>query len=247
MVYSRLALVAVVCAGLAWQARADLTKNMIAQWTFNQPDSGALVDSVSKIRFEEKGAGGDQTTTYNPDGTATLGRGRLLVAAAINTEKFPQLAKSVTIWARIRVDEPTQLAFIMGLLDADKPADWKQQTLCLNYNPQGKPSPTIGGFGWLTSGKPELTTGSESKPLLTGEFKTVAIAWDGDSKTMTFYFDGVSVQRRYPRGDATLQAFKSLAVGRLKESSTTKITVDEVRIYDVALTPDWIGEIEVSK
>lgn len=231
----------------ASMARADLTKNMIAQWTFNQGDQSALVDSVNKLALAEKGAGGDQTTTFNPDGTVTLGRGRLLVVTDINTEKYPQLAKSVTIWARLRIDEPTQMAFILGLLDDEKPADWKQQTFTISYNPQGKPSPAIGAFGWLTSGKPELTTGSESKPLAAGEFKTVAIAWDGDSKTLTFYFDGAVAKRTYSKGDATLQNFKSFALGRLKESSSTKITVDEVRIYDVALTPDWIGEIEVKK
>jgi len=41
-----------------------------------------------------------------------------------------------------------------------------------------------------------------------------------------------------------LDAFQSLMLGRLKESSGQRVRIDEIRVYGAPLSAEWIDEIE---
>ena len=41
-----------------------------------------------------------------------------------------------------------------------------------------------------------------------------------------------------------LDSFQSLMLGRLKQSNSQKMQIDEVRIYATPLSAEWIAEIE---
>lgn len=239
---------------MAFGAQAGL----VAQWTFNDGDSGDLDAQVGGFSFAEAVSTlPDRTTTYNADGTLTLGTGQMLVASGINSTDMSSLQTNNTIWLRMKVEAngsaPTaSSSFLAGLLNATAPADWAQFTLAARHGS----SNNVNGYAYSTVGANEFYSPHQTLP--SGFFSLALVFDDGvDSSgtasptqsTVRVYLDGNQVATT--RSVTSLQAFQSLAIGRLKSAlpsgdpapSQPILSFDEVRVYDTALSTSELDQI----
>lgn len=219
---------------------ADFTTGMLARWTFNDTSSeaAALTDDVTGIRFKKGVFGGDGAFELNPAGSVRLGGAVALVADGVNSrsERFAGLTESATIYCRIKYGDPAELAFSFGLTNSLAPGDWAQLILTELSTPNGLAIRAKG------AGKLEAGMSSGHLPPRKDGWSDVAIIFDGKAKKIRLYVDGKMAERNSPM--TQLDAFQSLMLGRLKQSNSRRIEVDEVRIYDTALPAEWIAEIE---
>ncbi len=225
-------------------AHADFTNELIARWTFNTTDEKCLTDDIANLTFDEAGTGANQTTTKNEDGSVTLGSGRMLLCSALNSTEKAELKSGLTLWARIRLDEAPAEVMLMGLLDAENPADWAEQTLVMMNKQATKDN--AGGlamYGHLASQK-GIGNASEFKAVTVGQYADVALIFDGKEHKVQLYVNGILVERKFAKTESELFAFKGLALGRLKKHAGVKMTIDELRVYRVPLPAEWLKEIE---
>ena len=73
-------------------------------------------------------------------------------------------------------------------------------------------------------------------------YSDVAIVFNGKTRKLYLYVDGKWAERHTPM--TRLDDFQSLMLGRLKQSNSQKMQIDEVRIYATPLSAEWIAEIE---
>lgn len=231
----RSSLLAVGLAFLATSASAaDLDQGLVAKWTFK---NGALTSTPASIALSSD----RPFTPKSQKGAITLSDRQYLIAPALNSEKFPALTKSVTIWARIRMDAlPTDYEVnLLSLQDTPEAGDWSDMVLSLLYRPVGG-DVTKSGFSFLsrTSTGTQLGVGSSRfQPAPVGEFINVALIFDGPLNSASMWIDGVLVTSRHE--DAlTLQRFGGFGIGQLKSPGSIMgiITYDEIRIYSRALS-----------
>jgi len=229
-------------------ATASLQAVMLAQWTFDDSENyltssgGTLVP----ITFSESGVGANQTTTWNSDGTVSLGTGRLLYTSAINSTAMPGLQENVTIWARMRFDEAAASDdTYLGLLDAIAPADWQQFSMVAKRASDG----TQNLYSYNTG------LGPKTELPAAGSYFDVAMVFETDTETgivsATLYLklDGQSeyaIASQQTTSDVSLIPFQSFGLGRLKYSSALGTSFDEVRVYDIALSAAEISAIPES-
>ncbi len=222
---------------------ADFTQGMLARWTFNDQTSEekTLTDDVGGLVFKRGAIGRDQEFKRNEDGSVLLGGGVFLVNDAINSasEKFAGLGESGTIWCRIKFLEfpdntPT---FSFGLMNSLKSANWAELVFSPFYS-----NPT--GLGFRAKGPEKLETGMATGHLAFNkeDYSNVAIIFNGKTKKVQLFVDGKIGERNSPM--PKLDAFQSLMVGRLKESSAQRMQIDEIRVYNTPLSAEWIDEIE---
>jgi hypothetical protein len=220
-------------------ANADFTRKMIARWTFNSIDKvKVLTDDTGKFKLAPVKLGKDSVVSFKK-GKVIVGRGIMLRCSEINNKNFPEMQKAVTIWARLKIAEvPGKDCFFLGLLDADKPADWKQQTLAWRFTGQK----ILYSFGRNTKGR-DFGNSTMWKYRKNTSYTTLAIVLDAKKKIVRLHVDGKSVQKKVPYLNM-LSSFKCFAVGRLKKHSAVKLEVDELRLYESVIPAEWIAEIE---
>ncbi len=238
MTKAALALVLLVMA--ASMAHADFTRKMVARWTFNSPVAEkAMIDDVSGVKLIKAGTGKDQTLSFR-DGKAILGGGTLLIAADLNSgnEKFAGLKEQITIWAKIKFTTNPKGCFPLGLLSGKIPADWGQQVMSLSMTDKSEPRL----FATNPAGK-HFGCGLKDVIDEKSGFCTVALTYDKAKTLVTLTVNGKTVSGKDKNGEA-LDAFQCLGVGRLKVHAAAQMEIDELRVYDAVITPEWQGEIE---
>ena len=229
-----------LCAG---SLRADFTSGLLARWSFNDSSSeeAMLTDDIGNIRLKKSIFGTDNHFQVDPAGTVQLGGAIVLAADAVNSDspRFAKLAENCTIYCRIKYGATTGIAFNFGLINSLTPADWQQLIFTELSTPKGL-AVQARGPGKLAAGM-----GSGHLPPRENGWSDVAIIFDGRAKKVRLYVDGKVAERQSPMN--RLDSFRALMLGRLKQSGTRRIELDEVRIYDSALSPEWIAEIEPVK
>lgn len=247
------AVMAAAAVGLADRAPAAL----VAQWTFNSGNNSGLTSEVGGYKLTETGTGSIQTTTYNNDGTVSLGAGRLLVASAINSTNLPSLKNGMTIWVRFKIDgTPSGNAPIFGLINATSSLTGnyidlngtatreKYVKTSASWLSDGGAAPTV-KFSGITSSGVIIGPGSNTNKVTLGTYITAAITVS-DTGTLTYAdrTNGNTVSRS--AGNTDLMDFQSFAIGRLWADAANAVTVDEIRIYDSALSDTQIDAIAVA-
>lgn len=215
---------------------AGLDQYLVARWTFN---SGSLKAEQGDYVLRELEVGSDPWVGFDK-GQVTLGPGALLVCEEINAQTQPGLAKAVTLWVRLRFDGPVPHdSFVFGLRDKAPAGDWKNMVLAVLARNQ--PENLTTAFSRFAAGT-EMSSGKRSVALETGRFFNVAIVFDGASNAITYVVDGQSFTGKHQDASA-LAGFGNFSIGRLKAAAGVAMTVDEVRIYSVALSPEWVADI----
>lgn len=233
-----------LCLAGAPASRADFTENLLARWTFNRSGAPGLLDDMGSIALQAATSPGAPATApkFNPDGSVSLASSQALFADGLNSTRFPALGKGVTIWSRLRIDseKAEHTSFLFGLLKDNRGADWADAVLVFL---QALPS-TGGGLGVFAhlSDRAEMSIGKNTVPEKPGVFVNVAIVFDGQKQELTAVVDGEihSVKRAQAN---VLDAFGTLALGQAKRTGGAAVTFDELRVYSVPLTPEWIAEI----
>lgn len=221
-------------------AASGLDQYLVARWTFND---GSLESDRGGHLLAKRDFGRASTLEFT-DGAARLGPGALLLCETINSHAHPKLAEATTIWARVRIDEPAQLdCFLFGFRDTAAAGDWKNMTLAAMSRPT--PTDATGFFSVLKSGA-QVASGSRVLPVEAGRFVSIALVFDGAAKRITYLVDGTPVLSGH-REATSLGEFTNLAVGRLKAAAGVAMTVDELRVYSVALSPEWVADIKAVK
>lgn len=219
-------------------AHADFTRKMLARWTFNNPDRNkVMLDDSGKFKLTDTRKDGRAKITCS-NGTVAINEFVMLAASGINSSAMPKLAKDVTIWARFKVSgKPGQDCFFLGLLNAGNSADWKQQSLSMMFGKGAK----MRLFGWLSNKKEFAATAPDSYKL-DKSWIEVALVFSSTQKSATVFVNGKVATRKLSAAD--LAPFKCLAFGRLKLHSAVSLELDELRIYDSAMSSEWLSEIE---
>ena len=231
-----------LCAAISCAAVADagdFTHNLLCRWTFNGNEPGsALVDDISGVTLHKSGIGGDQEFTLK-DGKLLLGNGTLLTAPEINggNEKFSGLGERITIWMRFRLLSSSKDSFLIGLLNADKFADWAEQTLSIHL--AANSIPRI--FGTNTEGK-HFSRGLND-PLVTGTFAVMAFRFDKGNSSFSLSVNDKHLSAK-DKNTTGLGSFRCFAVGRLKIHAGVRMEIDEIRIYKAVIPHEWLAEIE---
>jgi hypothetical protein len=223
-------------------ARADFTTGMIARWTFNQGDERDLEDDVSKAKLEAGTVAAGMKPAHNADGTLSVPAEVFLRTPAIDHQKFPQLLKTATLWARLKIKpNETNTTFLMGLTNKDRPGDWTDQRLIALWRPKSEP-PGLGVHANLEG--TEIGMGPASVAVQPDTFVEIAIAFDSAVDSATLYVDGKPLVRKKSQGGVPLASFTHFMLGRLSAAAGAEMVLDEVRIYDTTIPADWIREIK---
>lgn len=228
----------VLSAFFASVSAADI---LVARWTFGD---GLLKSDIGGFTLRQADEGNEPTLTLS-NGHAKLGPRALLVCDEINSKDMPQLAKALTIWARIRLDAPAENdAFLFGLRDVEGMGNWRNMVLAMLARPE--PANSTGIFGRTSAGANVGSGPSSMIPIVPGRFVSVGLVFDGVRREQSYIVDGSAVSMKH-RDAASLADFTHLALGRLKAEGLVPLTIDELRIYSVALSPEWVADIIPSR
>jgi hypothetical protein len=224
---------------------ADLEANLVARWAFQD---GSLKSDVGDYSFAEGGQG----TLEAGDGKVTLRGHKFLMVPEITSAALPDLAKNVTIWARLRFDtlpEKYEVG-VIGFQDNASSGDWASMVFTMLYIALENNASQSGlAFHGLTQNGAEFGVGTDRfQTVKAGEFFNVAIVFNGESRTATLWVSttGQTVQTNFDA--SSLQNFGGFGLGQLKAvGADCAITFDEVRIYSTALDASWLEEITPEK
>lgn len=226
--------------------RADFTENLVARWTFNQPGVRGLVDDVKGIRLDAGALpSADGREPPKPaDGLLKVELGHYLFALGLADEHAPKLKSAVTLWARLRIDggDADRTGFLFGLMQSPKPGDWADPSLVLMHRPPGLGHAV--GFSGFANVAPDsdFGFGDNSLPDTAGRFLDIAVSFDGRAEAITLFVDG-AVKTVRKRAARELKPAAALLLGQLKVAGGADLTFDEVRVYQGALAPEWLGDI----
>ncbi len=228
-------------------AASGLDQHLVARWSFNNAmfADDNLKSDVGPHALRVVRHGQDAEISFG-DGAVTLGRGLLLVCESISSKDTPELSSSVTLWARMRVEQAaTGDCFGFGLRSKTAPGDWSDMVLTTLHRPE--PRHATGFFARHLDMPNELTSGSRHHLIEPGRWVTVALVFDGTKREVSYVVDGKVLNGRH-HDAITLATFTNFALGRLKSTGgNASLSFDEVRVYRLALTPEWIGEIQPTK
>lgn len=232
---------ALFCSASAILQADGLDQYLVARWTFNdgtlKADHGGYI--LEQVDF------GSKPGLEIINGQAHLKPGTLLASAKINSKDKPELKKTVTMWMRVKFEEPlSNDAFLFGLRDQVAPGAWKNIVFtALSANGGGKTQNRATFFSRLHN--QEKSSRSSSLPEISaGEFHTLALVFDGNKKTVALLVDDTKLEHSH-RDATSLDDFDNFGVGRLAgPAAPPPMIIEEIRIYSIALTPEWIGEID---
>lgn len=226
---------------------SGLDQHLVARWSFNNAmfADDNLKSDVGSHALRVVRHGQDAEISFG-DGAVTLGRGLLLVCESISSKDTPALSSSVTLWARMRVEQAASGdCFGFGLRATTAPGDWRDMVLATLHRPE--PRHAIGFFARHLDMAHELTSGSRHHLVEPGRWVTAALVFDGVRREVSYVVDGKVINGRH-HDAATLATFTNFSLGRLKASGgNASLSFDEVRVYRVALSPEWIAEIQPTK
>ena len=226
--------------------RADFTQNLVARWTFNQPGENGLLDDIKGVPFKVATypAGAAAASPLPSNGVIELHNGAYLVATDLVKGRETKLARSLTLWARLRIDGAASAStgFLLGLVSKPAPGDWDDVSLVLIHRPETmKRNVGFTSLARLENGR-DFSLGERTVPDSTGRFVNVALVFNAHTGTLTLWIDGV-VETAVRSDIVPLQPAAALMLGRLKQAAGPDATFDEVRLYDIALSPEWLGDI----
>jgi hypothetical protein len=231
-----LAVFAVICS--CSLAEEPLDKYLVARWTFN---GGSLKSDVGNypLRQMDWGSGPSLDLT---NGEARIGRGTLLIAEGINSKALPKLTGTVTVWIRLMIETPiVNDSFFYGFRDQPEPGNWKNLVFCGLGQP-GQPDHS--SLFCRFASKAQFGRSSTLPELKPGAYHNIAMVFDGNANTVTYYIDNQELSGRHKEA-TELDAFDNFAIGRLSASAASpEMVVDEIRIYSTALNSKWIAEID---
>ncbi len=238
------ALALLLGTALTTPARSEaLDRYLVGRWTFA---NGSLQSTPPGLPLAPKGVGADQTHRF-ADGFLTLGAGRLFFCPGLSAERFSGLAGGVTLWARMRFDAPpptpAAMPCFLALMARAEPGDWGDIVLgaiCKGDAADGVPH--LGIYGAAGESRSFGTGPSRMLPVKIGSEMAIAISFDGATGTSVIWVDGASAVDRLPSVSA-LRPFAGLGLGRVKDGAKSAVSFREVRVYSIAMTPEWMGEI----
>lgn len=220
---------------------------LIANWDFSTGTSSDLVSSVGGYTLQAvEDVGG---VTFNP-GAVSLTQNAGLWTQGINSTLFPSLQTNATLYARIRLDSTpaTMGGFILALVDATTvaSADFFQQSLtAYSYFNQDLGVLQLAAYGFTTNGHSNLDSGFAGGAGLpsVGDYFNIAVVMSGGN-TWRLNINGIDIASYTVSTATSMQAFQSLAFGRIKNSNgLAAMTYDTVQLYDTALTAAQIAAI----
>ncbi|MDR1282969.1 MAG: hypothetical protein LBK99_19425 [Opitutaceae bacterium] len=218
---------------------AGLDQYLVARWTFDK--TNPLQSDTGNLTLRQSGTGRDQTLEF-ANGAAILGAGTTLVCEQINSKEKPGLAKAITIWARLRLASTAAPdSFLLGLRNETAKGDWRNMILAAHSRASG-----VTGFFSTLAGNTQASSGSRSLALEPDRFVSLALVFDGSEKSLTCLVDGQPLAAKH-KDALALADFNNFAIGRLKETGGTAMTIDEVRIYSIALSPEWVADLTPGK
>lgn len=230
-------------SGIGVTAQAEL----VGQWTFNNGDSSDLTSTVGSHVFTEEDFGSNPTTTFNNDGTITLGSGRFLNVASINSTAISTMSSNATIWIRAKFDTtPSDFHAYAGLASGSDKSE-----LTLSLAARSRSNSTLYFSGRTGSGSTIAPDSGFVGPV-GSEYFEVAVVFDNETDSNGDPHGTQSSIRHYLNGDGsfarqgagtTMQMFDAFMVGRVFSGAAAQITIDEVRVYDEALTTQQVQEI----
>jgi hypothetical protein len=234
-------LAALLCLTAAGLHANGLDQHLVARWTFN--DGTLKADHGGHVL--ERTDFGSTPGLEISGGQARLKPGTLLVSPGINSTDKPELKKALTIWVRVKFETPLKNdAFLFGLRNQTAPGEWKTIVFtALGANGDGTTQNRATFISRLHN--QEASSRSSSLPEIpAGEFHTLALVFDGAKKTSGLIIDDTRLEHTH-RDATSLDAFDNFAIGRLKASSAPPpMVIEEIRIYAIALTLEWIAEID---
>lgn len=224
----------------AGSLHADFTSGMLARWTFNDTSSeqAAFTDDVGQLQFK-KGVWGKDTGFFAQPGRLRNPRRRHLPRRRRGQLPVGKICETGRRRHHLLPDQISglpELSFPFGLMNSVQPADWAQ----LIFDGISTPK----GMAVRAKGPEKLEAGMASGHLPTSKdgYSDVAIVFNGKTRKLYLYVDGKWAERHAPM--TRLDSFQSLMLGRLKQSNSQKMQIDEVRIYATPLSAEWIAEIE---
>lgn len=224
---------------LSTSQASALDRHLVARWSF---DRGSLRAETGGFHLEKRNVGSEVALDPASD-SVTLGSGVLLSCGEINSEAFPGLRKAATLWARLKLEGDVRAdGFLFGFSGVDGGGDWDDMALALLMRPE--PVNSLRLFSKLEGGA-TVSSGSRAVEIESGRFVTIALVFDGENRVATCYVDGKPVVSRF-REKARIRPFGNFSIGRLKLAGGVGVTVDELRVYSVALPAEWVAEIEPS-
>jgi|GEM_PF-2699724 len=228
---------------------ADYQENLLVGWSFNNGTLLSDLGSLAPVQWSESGIGANQTTTFNPDGTVTLGTGRELYTTAINNTAFPGLADGLTLWAEVRLESVPGVGttLLMGLLKSPVITATQNTTAIASFRGASS-QPGVGYTGRVTDGTDTVLLHQDSglSTIEKDEMFTVAIRFRelGGVFTYDTLINGVvKTGTLSPGSEFELQDFTALVLGRGLEAGGVKLTFNEVRLYDAFLSNGQIAAI----
>ena len=133
---------------------------------------------------------------------------------------------TIALWAKPEAVQPASAKFLCKQKSGEYP-------YALQYNDTGG-----GIFGTINT-----TSRFDTAPHLEAFTEWAHLAYTYDGKAGILYKDGVEVARRAAGGELQHNEL-SLTIGsRLESTQSFKGIIDEVRLYNIALTPDEISVI----
>jgi hypothetical protein len=228
--------------GTASLFAGDMDQNLIARWTFKD---GSLKSDVGDFEFQEGGRGSLEAGA----GKITLSDRKFLFCPGISAEALPELQNSVTLWARVKLDErPKEGELgVMGLQAGPAAGSWSDLVFSLLYRPMVD-VPEHAGMAFLArpQNSQELGVGERRfQPVSEGQWFNVAIVFNGTTHSAGMWVSstGQFVDTKLREASA-LQDFGAFLIGKLfQPGAGTPVTFDEVRIYSTALDAQWLEEI----
>lgn len=241
-----------VTAMCATQAHADYTEGLVARWSFNKGNASDLISDVGNYTLTPSGVGANQTLTYNNDGTISLGSGMGLFATGINSTDLPALQNGVTIWVSYTYTDfsGTSGRGLFGLVNATAPitgasSDEFTSNLTAVFQRVNTANRTGRFYGRLEGGTQITPGGSEFLQIPESGAIASAIVFDGGVNYFNYINGAKGGERSLTDTQTTLNVFQSFGIGRLVQSGGSEgtITIDEIRIYEGALSVEQLNQI----
>ena len=217
-----------------WSARADFTDDLVAWYTFNSGEE--LNDRTTGNQSDLVNAGGVSVdggiATFSGSATSYL------TATETGAELRPS-GDTFTLWARIRLANPWSGA-AKGAIISRGPGTGGYH---LRMD-DGAPNKLRGGINVGSFRNAQSGGGAVPTNVWTG----VAFVWDGSANTVEVFVDASSVGGPNTDGDGSYTGDEPAAAFTLGKRADTvgdlfSGEVDEVRVYDRALSPSELAQI----
>jgi concanavalin A-like lectin/glucanase superfamily protein/VCBS repeat protein len=219
----------------SFAAAADLEKGLVAHWKLDDSGTETIVDSAGRFPGKPNGA--------TPAADAPIGTGFHFDSEKDTYidlgDKLQLTGNKTTVSALVKPDRFSPADFtnransrngILGSADAN---------FIFSLTDGGRVT-----FIWDAADNKFQTLITDSEVVVPAkEFSHVAVVRNGP--TMTVYINGIRIGQDASCSDAPFQPFNRMQLGRVNGTPKRDFhgTIDDVRLYDRALSADEIGEL----